>query len=203
MKFLLGKKVGMTQIFNEKGEVIPVTLIEAGPVVVTAHRTKEKDGYTAAQVGYGSRKQLSKPLAGHLKDLGAFAYLREYRITDGQMPQIGAKLDVTAFTEGEKVKVSGITKAKGFQGVVKRHGFRGGPASHGQKHSAREPGSIGATYPERVPKGRRMAGRMGGVRATARNLTVAKIDPELNVIALKGAVPGRYGTLLEIKGIEA
>jgi len=204
MKYLLGTKIGMSQIFDKEGKIIPVTLVEAGPIVVTAIRTKEKDGYTAMQVGYGSRKKINRPLAGHVKDLGMFRYIRECRLSegDGAFPAVGDKLDVSLFEEGEKVTVSGLGKAQGFQGVVKRHGFSGGPGSHGQKHSLRQPGSIGATFPEHVIKGKRMAGRMGGKRITVKNLSISKIDPDLHILALKGATPGRRGTLLEIRKIE-
>lgn len=190
----------MSQIFDSDGNVIPVTLVRATPNVVLQVRTKEKDGYEAVQVGFGGRKQknIKKPQRGHFKELGSFRYLREFRTADKM--ERGQKIDVSVFQEGDTVKVGGISKAKGFQGVVKRHGFHGAPATHGTKHAHRQPGSIGATWPQRVVKGRRMAGRMGGERITVRNLKIVKIDVENNLLAIKGAVPGRRGTLLEIKG---
>ena len=200
MKVILGEKIGMSQIFNADGNVIPVTLVRAAPNVVLQLRTKEKDGYEALQIGTGERKpkNIKKPQKGHFKDLGNFRYVREFRVADKL--ERGQKIDVSVFQEGDTVKVSGVSKAKGFQGVVKRHGFHGAPATHGTKHAHREPGSIGATWPQRVVKGRRMAGRMGGERVTVRNLKIAKVDPENNLLAIKGAVPGRRGTLLEIRG---
>lgn len=200
MKFILGEKVGMTQVFDASGSAVPVTVIQSGPLTVIRAKAKERDGYAALQFGFDRRKpkRVSKPQLGEWKELGTFKVVREGRGMSGL--ERGAKLDVTQFAEGDVVKVSGISKAKGFQGVVKRHGFHGAPATHGTKHAHREPGSIGATWPQRVVKGRRMAGRMGGERVTVRNLVVAKIDPEKQLIALKGAVPGRRGTLLEIRG---
>lgn len=188
----------MTQAPNAKGVVAPVTLVSVKPCVVTFVRTKEKDGYNAVQVGCGKRKRINKPEAGHLRGHAPFAVLKEFRFADLCDKAIGDVIDISVFSEGDTVKVSSVTKAKGFQGVVKRHNFRGGPASHGQKHSLREPGSIGATWPQRVLKGRRMAGRMGGDRRTVSGIEVIKIDKENNLIALKGALPGRNGILVEI-----
>lgn len=199
MKFLLGNKIGMTQIFDEKGSAIAVTLIDVAPCTVTHVRTKARDGYDAVQLGFGAKNKMNKPEKGHVRDLGAFAVLKEYRVEGAADKKVGDAVDVSVFTEGDAIRVSGISKAKGFQGVVKRHHFGGGRASHGQKHSERESGSIGATWPQRVLKGTRMAGRMGGVRKTVAGLTVAKIDKEHNILAVTGAVPGRRGTLLEIK----
>lgn len=205
MKFILGEKLGMSQIFDSDGNVMPVTLVEATPNVVLHVKTKDKDGYEAIQVGFGIRKakNIRKPQRGHFKDLGNFRYVREFRIlqaADYKLPALGEKIDVSVFKEGDLVKVSGTSKAKGFQGVVKRHGFHGAPATHGTKHAHREPGSIGATWPQRVIKGRRMAGRMGGEKVSVRNLKIVKVDAEKNLLAIKGAVPGRRGTLLEIRG---
>lgn len=205
MKFILGEKLGMSQIFDSDGNVMPVTLVEATPNVVLHVKTKDKDGYEAIQVGFGIRKakNIRKPQRGHFKDLGNFRYVREFRIlqaADYKLPALGEKIDVSVFKEGDLVKVSGTSKAKGFQGVVKRHGFHGAPATHGTKHAHREPGSIGATWPQRVIKGRRMAGRMGGEKVSVRNLKIVKVDTEKNLLAIKGAVPGRRGTLLEIRG---
>jgi len=197
--FIIGSKLGMTQIYDAEGRVVPATLVETFPATVTMVRTKERDGYNAMQIGWGARKRLNKPEKGHLKDLGPFRALKEFRLKSASDKQVGDKLDVSSFSEGDRVMVSGITKAKGFQGVVKRHGFRGGPASHGQKHSLRAPGSIGATWPQRVLKGTRMAGRMGGERQTIRGLSVVKVDAERNIIALSGAIPGRRGTIIEIR----
>ena len=184
MKFILGKKIGMTQIFNKGGQVIPVTLIEAGPCQVVQIKTKEKDGYQAVQIGF----------AGHL---------REFKAKD---LKIGQQIDASIFQEGEIVKIAGISKGKGFQGVVKRHGFSGFPASHGTKHGLRAPGSIGSSFPERVWKGKKMAGRMGAERVMVQGLKIVQVDKENNLLAIKGAIPGRKGTLLEIvttKEIEA
>lgn len=198
MKFILGTKEKMTQIFDKEGVVHPVTVINAGPVTVTQIKGSEKDGYSAVQVGFGEKKDknINKPEKGHLKDLGSFRYLREFESSDEL--KIGDKMDVTSFEEGEEVIISAISKGKGFQGVVKRHSFAGGPRSHGQKHSERKPGSIGSTGPQRVFKGTRMAGRMGSDRITVKNLKVVQIDKENNQIMIKGAVPGRRGTLVEI-----
>lgn len=200
MKFILGEKIGMSQIFDAEGNVVPVTLVRVTPNTVTQVRTKEKDGYEAVQVASGERKSknIKKPQLGHFKDLGNFRYVKEFR---GKADvERGAKIDASAFSEGDIVRVSGISKAKGFQGVVKRHGFHGAPATHGTKHALREPGSIGATWPQRVIRGMRMAGRMGGVRISTRGLKVVKIDSENNLLAIKGAVPGKPGTMLEIQG---
>ena len=207
MKAILGEKISMSQIFDKDGNVIPVTLVKATPNVVLQVRTKEKDGYEAIQVGFGDRKakNIKKPQQGHFKDLGNFRFVREFRTpqlpaSSFQLPARGEKIDVSIFNEDDMVKVSAVSKAKGFQGVVKRHGFHGAPATHGTKHAHRQPGSIGATWPQRVVKGRRMAGRMGGKRISVMNLKIAKVDQENNLLAIKGAVPGRRGTLREIRG---
>ena len=192
----------MSQIFEKDGTVIPVTLFRARPNVVIRMKDKEKDGYEALQLGVGTRKEknIAKPQLRQWKGLGNFQYVKEFRGDSGL--EIGSKIDVTVFQEGDVVKVSGLSKAKGFQGVVKRHGFHGAPASHGTKHAHREPGSIGGMGRAggRVAKGMRMAGRMGGERITVRNLKVVKVDPENQMLAVSGAVPGRRGTLLEIRG---
>src|SRR3989344_4582206 len=199
MSFILGKKIGMTQIFQEDGIVVPVTLIEAGPITVTQVRTKEKDGYEAVQVGYGKEKKPGKTKAGHLKDLDMLKHLKETKaLTDKKRGDI---IDVSSFSVGETIKVSGFSKAKGFQGAVKRHGFHGMPASHGHHHVMRHVGSIGQRFPQHTLKGMRMAGRMGGTRITTRGLKIMNIDKENNLLAVKGAVPGRRGTLLEIAKI--
>ncbi|HYC83002.1 MAG TPA: 50S ribosomal protein L3 [Candidatus Paceibacterota bacterium] len=202
MKFILGTKQQMTQVFDEQGRVTPVTVINAGPLTVTQVRSEEKDRYAAVQVGFGSRKakNASKALRGHLAKAGknedSFAVIREFK--SNEPLEVGGTIDVSTFAEGDTVQVSGISKGKGFQGVVKRHGFAGGRRSHGQKHSEREPGSIGATANQRVLKGVRMAGRMGGERVTVIKLKVVKIDAANNQLYVSGAVPGRRGTVLEI-----
>lgn len=205
-KFILGKKIGMTQVFDKEGKVIPVTLIEAGPCFVAQIKTIEKDGYNAVQIGFGAKKKISKPLKGHLKELslsagqaGNLQYLKEFE--NDENLKVGDKIDVSVFKEEEKVRIAGISKGKGFAGVVKRHGFAGGPASHGNKDRLRAPGSIGMSFPERVPKGRRMAGRMGGERTTVKNLKIVGIDLEKNILAVKGAVSGPKGSLVEIVGM--
>jgi large subunit ribosomal protein L3 len=202
MKFILGRKLNMTQIFDKEGVVHPATLVEAAPVVVSQVKTAEKDGYMAVQVAATPTKpeRISKAVKGHLKDLGAFAALREFRVNATPEQKVGDKIDVTTFKEGDTIQVSAISKAKGFQGVVKRHGFAGGPRTHGQKHSEREPGSIGGGLRNKVPKKMRMAGRMGGDRVTVKNLKVLHVDPATNSLYISGAVPGRRGTLVEIVG---
>src|SRR3989344_2337176 len=201
MKFLLGNKLGMTQIF-EKGQALPVTVLEIKPSVVAQVRTAEKDGYHAIQLGYGHKNKINKPEKGHVKELGQFAVLKEF-MTDAPLGKsVGDKLDVSLFSEGDKVKISAASKAKGFQGVVKRHGFAGGPASHGQKHSLREAGSIGSTWPQRVLKGTRMAGRMGGRRTTASGLRVVKVDLENNLLVITGSIPGRKGAAIEVRSMK-
>lgn len=202
MKFMLGVKGRMTQIFDDKGTVSAVTIITATPMKVTQVKTVEKDGYQAVQVGAGTRKEknISAPVKGHLKEIGAVRHIREFRTTDAA--ERGATIDVSTFAEGDVVTVAAISKGKGFQGVVKRHGFKGGPRSHGQKNKERSPGSIGGggRAGGRVVKGMRMAGRMGGDRITVKNLKVLKIDAANNVLMISGAVPGRPGTLVEIRG---
>lgn len=202
-KFILGKKIGMSQIFVED-KIVPVTLIESGPVVVVQLKTKEKDGYNAAQVGFGEKKpgKLSKALKKHMKDLGNFRWLKEYKLNEEQLAnlKVGDKIDASIFQAGEKVKISGTNKSKGFQGVVKRHGFHGGPKTHGQKNRFRAPGSIGSTHPQHVMPGRRLPGRMGGVRITLKNRKIVQVDGQNNLMAIKGAVPGKKGDLLEITG---
>jgi len=210
MKFILGKKIGMTQVF--KGDnVIPVTLIESGPNFVIQVKTKEKDGYVAVQLGFGTKKEknIKKPQRGHLKKISRLRqgsggqanlrWLREFRVDEIELKP-GDQIDVSTFVPGDKVNVIAVSKGKGFQGVVKRHGFHGGPKSHGQKDRHRAPGSIGGSWPQHVTKGMRMAGRMGGERTTVKNLEVVEIDKENNLIAIKGAIPGRRGTLVMIKG---
>ncbi|MFA5106804.1 MAG: 50S ribosomal protein L3 [Patescibacteria group bacterium] len=202
MKFILGKKIGMSQRFLENGNVVPVTVVQAGPCVVATVRTKDTDGYQAVQLGFGEKKRLSKPLKGSLKDLPLLRYLREFRVEADATYKKGDKITVETFAVGDTIKVTGTAKGKGFQGVVKRHHFGGGPASHGHKDNLRAPGSIGATNAGHVFKGTRMAGRMGGQTTTLRNLTVVEVDVTKNLLFIKGAVPGARHALLKIQTIE-
>lgn len=191
----------MSQVFDAEGNVQPVTVVKVGPLTVTQLKTPENDGYSAVQVGFGTRheKNISKPVKGHLNGLGNFRFLREFPLTNPEV-KVGDKIEVSTFAEGDMVEVSGTSKGKGFQGVVKRHGFHGGPRTHGQKHSEREPGSIGGGLRTGTRPGMRMAGRMGGDRITVKNLKIVQIDAEQNQILISGAIPGRRGTLVEIKG---
>ncbi|MDX1535197.1 MAG: 50S ribosomal protein L3 [Candidatus Spechtbacterales bacterium] len=203
MKYLIGKKQGMTQIFDEKGSVVPVTLIQAGPVTVTQILTEDKNGYSAVQVGFG-KKNLNKPEKGHQKGLvddekKGFAVLREFDPGDTELKR-GDSLDVSQFEVGDKITVRGTTKGKGFQGVVKRWNFAGGPKTHGQKHTLRTPGSIGSAFPQRVLKGIKMAGHMGVKQKSVLNLKVAYIDKETNTLGVKGSVPGNKGGYVEMLG---
>lgn len=204
MKFILGTKESMVQFFDQNGKAYAATLVVATPNTVTDIRTMDRDGYTAVQVAAGTKaeKNLGKAQKGAWKDLGAFRFVREFRVDAAESGKYerGATVDASVFAPGDEVSVSGITKGKGFQGVVKRHGFKGGPRSHGQKHSEREPGSIGATWPQRVLKGKRMAGRMGSDRVTVKSLTVLAVDKEGGKLLISGALPGRRGTLLEVRG---
>jgi len=200
---LIGKKVGMTQIYGDKGDVLPVTVIEAGPCTVTEVRTSERNGYGAVQLGYGSKleKRYKRPVLGQFQkhNLPPSRHLKEFRVGDSQTYQVGQSLTVTLFEKDEHIDVTGITKGRGFQGVVKRHGFRAGHASHGPT-AGRQPGSIGASaYPSRVVKGKRLPGRMGGDQLTIKNLRVVGVDPELNVLLVLGAVPGPTNGLLFVK----
>ncbi|MEI6190986.1 MAG: 50S ribosomal protein L3 [bacterium] len=207
MKFILGVKKNMTQVFDDKGNVVPVTVLEATPIVVTQVKTVATDGYNAVQVGYGEKKEknISKAIKGHLKGLGNFKFIKEFRIEDEKdlaKFKVGDKIDLSAFKEGDAITVSSISKGKGFQGVIKRHGFKGQPRTHGQKHSERAPGSISGGTREggRVPKAMRMAGRMGSDLITISGLKVIQIDAAANEILVLGALAGRRGTLVEIIG---
>jgi large subunit ribosomal protein L3 len=207
MKFILGVKKNMTQVFDEKGNVIPVTVLEAGPIVITQIKTIDIDGYNAVQVGFGEKKEknISKAVKGHLKGLGNFRFIKEFRIEDPKdmaSLKVGDKIDLSSFKEGEKITVSSVSKGKGFQGVIKRHGFKGQPRSHGQKHSERAPGSISGGTREggRVPKKMRMAGRTGSDTVTISGLKVVQIDSATNELLVLGAMAGRRGTLVEIIG---
>ena len=201
MKFILAKKIEMSQRFKENGTVVPVTLLEAGPCVVTQVRTKEKDGYDAVQVGFTEDKKPNKPAKGHAKEAGkTFKILREFRIEEPTDLKVGDVISAATFVAGEFVSAQGISKGKGFQGVVKRWGFRGGPATHGHKDNLRMPGSIGAGGVQHVLKGLKMGGRMGGDTVTVKNLEVIEIDAAKGIIAVKGAVPGARGTEIAIIG---
>ncbi len=204
MKFLLGRKLGMTQIYNDHGAVEPVTVIEAGPCVITQLKTQEKDGYLAVQIGFGGRRKVTKPVLGHLQksQLSTTRLLRERRIRDAADLaglEVGQKLDVTSFAVGDPVTVIGVSKGKGYAGVVKRHGFAGGPGSHGSDFH-RAPGSIGGRWPQRVTKGRRMAGHLGATRVTQPGLQVLRIDSTAQLLAVRGAIPGPKRSLVEIRG---
>jgi large subunit ribosomal protein L3 len=188
MKFILGTKLGMSQIFDDNGRMIPVTLIEAGPMTVTQIRTNEKDGYSAVQVGYQTKKTGK-----------GFKHLREFRIEDEGQYKTGDVIDVSVFSEKDLVRAIGTSKGKGFAGVMKRHNFSGMPASHGHKHVARHGGSIGQRFPQRTLKGMKMPGHMGAKQATVRGLTVVKIDKEKNMLLIRGAVPGIDGKVVEIR----
>lgn len=201
MKFILGTKENMTEYFSEDGVVIPVTIISVSPVTVTRVFEKSKDGYNAVQVGFGIQKKqrLNKAQLGQMKG-GLYKTLKEFRLKpeDKSEAKEGDIIDVSLFTPGDKLQVSSISKGKGFQGVVKRHGFSGGPRTHGQKHSEREPGSIGGGLRTHVPKGMRMAGRMGSDKITQKNLKVIFVDKENELMLVKGAIAGRRGSLVEI-----
>lgn len=205
MKGIIGKKVGMTQIFDESGSVIPVTVIEAGPCYVTQVRNGETDGYVAVQLGFTETRpqRLTKGQLGHLRrnNLPALRYLREFRVKDGETDvEEGQEIKADVFEKGERVDVIGISKGRGFAGTIKRHGFHRGPKTHGQSDRERAPGSIGAgSTPGRVIKGLRMGGRMGNDRVTMQNLEVVVVDPERNLIAVRGSVPGANGGIVLIK----
>jgi len=197
---IIGRKLGMTQVFGEDGKAEAVTAVEAGPCTITQVKTTDRDGYNAIQYGFSESKKLKSPQRGHLKGLGNFRYLREFRVDDTESFEVGNKVDVSLFKEGDLVDVSGISKSKGFAGVVKRYGFAGGPKTHGQSDRHRHPGSIGATTsPGRVLKGTRMAGRMGNEGVTVQHLKVMGADTERNLLLIKGAVPGGKNGLLLIR----
>ena len=202
MKTLLGTKLGMTQLLADDGRAVPVTLIKAGPVTVTQVKTVETDGYNAVQVGFELGKNLSKAVAGHLKAAEITPkYIREFRVEDtSEELTVGSTIDVTAFELGDVVDATGISKGKGFAGNIKRHNFERHRKTHGGKGNTRKPGSIGSMYPQKVFKGKRMAGRMGHDQVTVKNLVVSYIDTENNLIGLKGAVPGPKKGLIVIGG---
>ena len=196
---IIGKKIGMSQVFGDNGKAEAVTVIEAGPCLVTQIKTSAKEGYDAVQLGFGNAKKLSKAEQGHLKELGKLRTLREFRVDNTAEVKVGDKVDVSQFKTGDVVNVIGVSKGKGFAGVVKRHGFHGGPKTHGQTDSHRAPGAIGATTsPGRVLKGMRMAGHMGDEQITVKGLKVYKTDPEHNLLLVQGAVPGAKNGLLLI-----
>jgi large subunit ribosomal protein L3 len=199
MTAILGRKLGMTQVFNEKGEIQPVTVIEAGPCLITQNKRVGTDGYDAIQDGVGGAKRPNKPQRGHLKRGGSPQGLREFPAGDTPTYEVGARLDASLFAKGDDVDIIGTSKGHGFAGVVRRHGFHGGPKTHGQSDRHRSPGSIGAsTTPGRVIKGMRMAGRMGGEQVTVRNLQVVQADGQRNLLLVRGAVPGARNGLLII-----
>ncbi|PJA90273.1 MAG: 50S ribosomal protein L3 [Candidatus Magasanikbacteria bacterium CG_4_9_14_3_um_filter_32_9] len=204
MKFILGKKLGMTQIFREDGRVVPVTKVQAGPCVITKVKTVKSDGLNAVQIGYGDKKlfRLNKAEQGQLKGLPALRFKKDFRVDEDSTLKFGDYFTVSTFVAGEKVKVTGTSKGRGFQGVVKRYSFRGSPASHGHKDQLRMPGSIGATGPARVFKGTRMGGHMGDTQITIENLEIVEINLETNELLIKGAVPGARNGLIWISTIK-
>ncbi|MBE3587508.1 MAG: 50S ribosomal protein L3 [Thermoanaerobacteraceae bacterium] len=201
-KGILGRKVGMTQIFNNEGQAVPVTVIEAGPCLVVQTRTPERDGYSAIQLGFGEKRErlVNKPLKGHFAKAGVrpLRFLRELRVEDAGQYQVGQEIKADVFAAGDRVDVVGTSKGRGFAGGIKRHGFHRGPMAHGSKYH-RRPGSLGAKGPARVFKGRKLPGHYGVERVTVQNLEVVKVDPERNLLAVKGAVPGPRGGLLLVK----
>jgi len=204
MSGLLGQKIGMTSVYNEHGDLVPVSVIKAGPCKIVSIRTKGKDGYHALQLGFGEKKEkrVSKPVLGQFKknELAPLKVLKEFKFSSEQEFKVGDEINVSIFSEGEKIKVRGKSKGKGFQGVMRRHGFGGvGGTTHGQSDRLRAPGSIGASsYPSRVFKGQRMAGRMGYENVTISNLKVFKVIPEQNLILVRGAVPGAINSIVEL-----
>lgn len=197
---LIGEKIGMTQIFNENGHLIPVTVVQAGPCVVVDKRTPKQHGYSAIVVGFGTAKKPTQPARGLFKKAGVDPrrVLMEFRVEDVDQYEVGQEIKVDIFNKGEKVDVSGVTKGKGFQGTTKRHGFARGPKTHGSR-SYRIPGSIGSTDPARVFKGKKMPGRMGGKHVTTMNLEVVDVDQEDNLLLIKGAIPGPRKSLVTIR----
>ncbi len=201
MKFILGRKENMVTFIGNDGMATAATLITVGTSVITQVKSKATDGYEAVQIGFGTRaeKNISKAVLGHTKDLGAFATIREFRVSDSSAWKKGDKMEASFFTVGDMVTIVGTSKGKGFQGVVKRHGFHGGPRSHGQKHSEREAGSIGSTGQQKISKGRRMPGRMGGDRISIKGLRVLGVDTTNGKILVSGCIPGIRGAIMEIK----
>lgn len=201
MKTLLGTKLGMTQLLADDGRAVPVTLVQAGPVTVTQVKTIETDGYNAVQVAYGAGKNLSKAVAGHVKPAKVTPkHIREFRVDELPEVKVGDEINVSVFAVGDTIDATGISKGKGFAGTVKRHNFNTSKKTHGGNGNVRKPGSIGSMYPQKVFKGKKMAGRMGAERVTVKNLEVAYVDPETNLIGLKGAVPGPRKGLIILGG---
>lgn len=200
MKFIIGKKLGMTQVW-QNDQVVAVTKVQAGPCVITQVKNEKTDGYEAVQIGYGEKKakRMAKPQSGHLKDLGNIRHLKEFKIDSKDLKR-GDKIDVSTFAAGDIVDATGVSKGKGFQGVVKRHGFHGHPTTHGTKDAVRMPGSIGATGPAHVFKGMRMGGHMGDAQITTKNLEIIQIDAANNILYIKGSVPGATNGLVFLKG---
>ncbi len=204
MEGIIGRKIGMTRIFNSEGEVVPATVIEAGPCYVVQVKTKDKDGYEAVQLGFGEKRKslFNKPISGHFTKakIDPKRFLKEMKSKDIEKLKLGQKIKVNIFFVGEKVDVTGISKGLGFQGSVRRYGFKGGPKSHGQSDRERAPGSIGASsFPSRVWKGQKMAGRMGGEIVTIKNLEIVEVDEKRNLLVVKGAVPGKKNSFLTMR----
>ena len=203
MKTLLGKKIGMTQIFTEDGQVVPVTVVEAGPEVVTQIKTVETDGYNAVQVGYEDQKahRGNKPMTGHYEKAGVAPkkHLAEFRIEDGETYELGQEITVADFEEGMKIDITGISKGKGTQGNIKRHGHHRGPMSHGSKHKRLAGALAAGTYPSRVFKGNKAPGRMGRDKITVQNVVLVKVIADRNLMLVKGAVPGKKGGVVRIR----
>ncbi len=203
MKTLLGKKIGMTQIFTEDGQVVPVTVVEAGPEVVTQVKTVETDGYNAVQVGYEDQKahRVNKPLTGHYEKAGVAPkkHLAEFRVEDGETYELGQEITVADFEEGMKLDITGISKGKGTQGNIKRHGHHRGPMSHGSKHKRLAGALAAGTYPSRVFKGNKAPGRMGRDKITVQNVVLVKVIADRNIMLVKGAVPGKKGGVVRIR----
>ena len=201
MKTLLGTKLGMTQILSDDGRSVPVTIIQAGPVTVTQVKTVETDGYNAVQVSFGEGKNLSKAVAGHVKSAKVTPkFLREVRVDEPVEAKVGDSFDVSVFAIGDTVDATGISKGKGFAGTVKRHNFNTSKKTHGGNGNVRKPGSIGSMYPQKVFKGKKMSGRMGAEQVTVKNLEIAYVDPETNLIGVRGAVPGPRKGLIILGG---
>ncbi|MBD3281502.1 50S ribosomal protein L3 [Candidatus Uhrbacteria bacterium] len=200
MKFILAKKLQMSQIYADDGRVVPVTLVQAGPCVVTQVKGQDNDGYNAVQLGFLNAKRLNQPIGGHLKDLPKLRILQEFRVDDAGELKRGDVIEAQKFEAGDTVHVTGVSKGRGFQGVVKRHGFKGSPASHGHKDQLRMPGSIGDTGAQKVFKGQKMPGRMGDEQVTVKNLQVVDVR-DGGVLAIKGAVPGARNSILKIKTV--
>lgn len=202
MKAIIGKKIGMTQVFTSDGKMVAVTAVQAEPNIVVGHRTADKDGYSAAILGFGTAKRLTKPLAGQLKKAGidqAVNVIKEFSAPE--LPDIASSVTVEAFQPGDIVDVSGISKGKGYAGVIKRHHFSRGPETHGSDHH-RAPGSIGSMFPQRVTKGHRMPGHLGSDRVTVKKLQVVEVHPAQNILLIKGAIPGSNGTVVEVRGYD-